>query len=87
MLPFLNSKKIVSVIAARKGKPGVEVSPEVEGPGEGIDAGLKEAATDLLSAIERKSVIDLAKALQAAFEICGDMPEDESPVMGEGEEV
>lgn len=78
-LPFLDRKKMSSVIASRRGKsPDIEVNPEVEAPGSEMDPGLKSAAEDILRAIESKSVIDLAKAIQSAFEICGSMPQEES---------
>lgn len=70
-LPFLDRKKMSSVISSRRGKsPDIEVNPEVEAPGSEMDPGLKSAAEDLLRAIESKSVIDLAKALKAAIEMC-----------------
>lgn len=78
-LPFLDTKKAVSVIMARRGKSDVEVTPEIEAPGQEMDAGLKEAAADVLGAIERKSVIDLAKALYACFQIAESMPHEENP--------
>ncbi len=82
MLPFLDSKKIVSVIAARKGKSDMEVKPEVEAVGGEIDPGLKSAAEDIMRAIESKSVIDLASAIKAAFEVC-DSYEDAPQMEGE----
>jgi hypothetical protein len=46
--------------------------------GEGIDADLKVVAEDVLSAIQQKSVVDLAKALKAAFEILEAAPHEEA---------
>jgi hypothetical protein len=83
MLPFLAPKKMVSIIAARRGKPGVEVASEQEAPGAEMHPGLKAAAEDILRAVEHKSVLDLASALQAAYEICGQGYEEESEEAGE----
>lgn len=78
MLPFLDSKKIVSVISARRGKsPDIEVNSEMEAPGQEIDPSLKSAAEDVLRAIDTKSVIDLAKALKSAFDVCDAEPQEE----------
>lgn len=78
MLPFLEPKKIVSVISSRRGKnPDIEVNAEVEAPGQEMDAGLKAAAEDLLRALDTRSAIDLAKAFRAAFEICDAYPHQE----------
>lgn len=83
MLPFMEPKKIVTIIAARRNKPGVQINPEVEAPGSSMDPGLKEAAIDLLRGIEAKSPMDIAKALKAAFELCDSMPHEEGPHMNE----
>lgn len=77
MLPFLEPKKTVSIIIARRGKPDLESQPEVEAGEDKIHPDLKEAAEDVMRAIQSKSVIDLAKALQSAFQICDAMPHDE----------
>lgn len=69
-LPFFDHKKTVSIIIAQRGKPSVEVTPEVEMGDDKVDPGLKSAAEDVLSAIQSKSVVDLAKALRAAWEVC-----------------
>ena len=81
MIPGLNQKQIVGSIMSRRGKRDVETSNEIES-GEGMDPGLKEAAADIMGALQSKSVIDLAKALKAAFQVCEAMPHDEN----EGEE-
>lgn len=87
MLPFLEPKKTVSVIMSRRGKsPDVEVNPEVEAPDSEIDSNLKAAAEDMLRALESKSVIDLAKSLKAAFEICDASPHAEGEHTNEEEE-
>lgn len=86
MLPFLDKKKTVSVIMAKRGKsPDIEVNSEMEAPGQEIDPVLKEAATDILRAIETKSVIDLAKALEAAYEACEASDESEDQMENENE--
>lgn len=85
MLPFLEPKKISSVIIARRGKPDLETSPEVDMGEDKVDPGLKEAAEDMMRAFESKSVIDLAKALKSAYEICDSYPEDHDQDMSEEE--
>ena len=86
MLPFLEPKKAVSVIIARHDKPGLEVNPEVESPGREISDDLKSCAEDLLRAVDDRSIIDIAKALQCACEICSMMPhEDNEEEEEEGE--
>ena len=88
-LPFLDPKKIAaSVIATqmKKKKGDVEVAAEVEAPDSEMDAGLKEAAMDLMRAIEQKSVIDVGKALKAAFMVCDAMPHEEGPHLEEAAE-
>lgn len=84
MLPFLEPKKAVSVIVARRGKSDLEASPEVEAPGSEMDPGLKEAASDLMRALDERSVMGVAQALKAAFDICDsyDDEEDSSPMEG-----
>ena len=77
MLPFLEPKKIVSVMVSRRGKTPVETQPEVEMGENKVDPSLKEASEDILRAIESKSVIDLAKAIQSAFYICDSYPHEE----------
>lgn len=77
MLPFLEPKKMSSVISAKRGKVGLEEAPEVLAPGSELDPGLQEAAQDIMRAIEAKSSIDLAKAIKAAFEICDSAPHEE----------
>lgn len=63
-LPFLEPKKISSVIMA-KTKPDGGVEPDMDDP----NAGLHSAAQDLLSAIEAKDVAGVASALSAAHDI------------------
>lgn len=72
---------------SRRGKgPDVEVASEVEAPDSQMDPALKEAAADILRAIETKSVMDLAKAIKAAYEICDSSQEEQEPQMeGQGE--
>lgn len=79
MLPFLQPKKIVSVISSRRGKnPDIEVNPEVEAPDSKMDPALKMAAEDLMRAVESKSVIDTAKALRDAFQALESAPHEEN---------
>ena len=90
MLPFLEPKKITSIIIARRHKPDLEANPEMEAPGhEDVHPALKDAAADILSAMEHRSVIDLAKALQSAYDACAggsDESEDENNEPMEDEE-
>lgn len=81
-LPFLQPKKIVSVIVARRGKSSMEVNPEVSAPGSEMDMGLKEAATDLLRALDEKSPLGVASALKAAFEILDSSEPEQEPEDG-----
>lgn len=83
-LPFLDPKKIAMSVVATKMKKsgGVEVKPEVEAPDSEMDPGLKAAAEDILKAVQDKSVMDLAKALKAAFMVC-DSYEEPAEDMGE----
>jgi hypothetical protein len=84
MLPFLQGRKISSIIAERRGKPpGIEVAPETEAPGQEMDGPLKTAAEDLLRAIDSKSVLDIAKALKAAFEHLDAEPHVEGEHLGD----
>lgn len=75
-LPFLNPKKMSSMIMAVRKKGDVEVAPEIES-GDGVDPDLKEAMIDLLRAMDAKSPVDMAHAFQAAM-ACGEMEENES---------
>lgn len=85
MLPFLEPKKMTSVIIARRGKPDLETAPEVDMSQDKMDPAMKAAAEDVMRAIEGKSVHDLARALQSAFEICDSMPHEEGPHFEEEE--
>jgi hypothetical protein len=76
MLPWLEPKKAVSIIIARHNKPDVEAKSEVDASSS-IHPDLKEAATDLLSAVKSESIIEIAHALEAAFECLDAMPHEE----------
>jgi DNA repair protein RadC len=82
MLPFLQPKKMVSVIIA-KHKPSGEIEPMHEE--DEMDPALMAAAEDLMKAIAMKDSKALAMALKAAFEVCdmGAHEEGESMEMGE----
>ena len=87
MLPMFDKKRAVGSIMSMRGKkPAVEVASEVEAPGSEMDEGLKAACEDLLGAIERKSVMDMAKAFQAAFLACEEEPHVEGEHIGEEEQ-
>lgn len=80
MLPFLDKKKIASIVMLRR-KPGEGLEPVKE---EGEPAPeLMQAAEDLLSAIAMKNAKGVASALEAAFAICDSMPH----VEGEHEDL
>lgn len=87
MLPIHDKKRMMSFLGERRlGKGDTEVASEVLAPESEIDPALREAATDILSAIQNKSVIDLANAIKAAFEVCSsydDMEYSEEMDMGE----
>lgn len=83
MLPFLEPKKITSVIIARRGKPDLESHPEMDMTSEDDDndlpMGMESAAEDVMRALDKRSVKDLAKSLHAAFELYDSMPHQEGP--------
>lgn len=86
-LPFLNPKKTVSVIVAKRGKPpGTEVAPEVEAHGHELPEGLRGASEDILQAIDTRSAVDLGKALRRAFEACEKEPHVEGEHIDDDEE-
>lgn len=75
-IPFLNPKKAVGVVIShRKGKLGIEVKSEQGGD---YPDGLKEACEDILRAVDERSVLGMAAAIKAAFEICDAYPNEES---------
>lgn len=83
MLPFLDKKKIASIVMLRR-KPGEGLEPIKE---EGKPAPeLMQAAEDLLAAIALKSAERVANALEAAFAICDSMPHLEGEHEDIGEE-
>ena len=49
------------------------------------DAELEQACTDLLNAIERKSIPDIRDAFHAAFQACENKPHSEGPHTEESE--
>lgn len=78
MLPFMDRKKIVSTISSRRGKtPDIAMNTEIEAPDSEMDPGLKNAAEDVLRAIETKSPMDLAKALRMVYEACGSYSDED----------
>lgn len=79
-LPFLNAKKIASIVIA-KTRPEGGIEPMHE-EGEAMPEMLS-AAEDLLSAIEMKDAHRVAQALQAAFEIADSMPQESMDADGE----
>lgn len=83
MLPMFDAKKAAGSIIARRGKPDAEVSIEIEAPGSEVDPALKDAATSILSAIERKSVLDLARALKEAHAACENYSDEDAEDLGD----
>ena len=82
MLPFLRDKKrdmITTLLDNRTGKR-TETSGDIESKeSPSHDAELEQACTDLLNAIERKSIPDIRDAFHAAFQACENKPHSESP--------
>lgn len=84
MLPFLLRKRDSGVVTVKRGAKDLHgVKTEVNAPGVEGDPGLEAAAEDVLRAVDSRSVIDLAKALHNAFQICDAMPHEE----GEHEDI
>lgn len=78
MLPFLQPKKMSSIIMA-KARPGGPVEPIAE---EGSEAPeLMAAVEDFIGAVHAKDVAGAAAALRSAFDCCESMPH----AGGEGE--
>ncbi len=74
MLPFLKPRKLGAVmIAHSKPEGGIE---DMHEEGEN-DPGLLSAMEDLHSAMNSKDMDAMAKAFQAAFDICDSKPESE----------
>lgn len=80
MLPFMQPKKMSSVIMTK-----IRPSGETETDGEqGENIGLEAAAEDLLRAVASKDVKAVAEALQAAFDVCDSAPHVEGPHIDRG---
>lgn len=80
MLPIFDPKKAVGTIIERRGKRPFEAAPEVMAPeAEELDPALKDAASDILAAIQAKSVTQLYHALIAAHEACDGYEHKEGP--------
>ena len=77
MLPFLDKNRAAGVIMERIGKRSLEAKSEQES-GNGMNPDMKEAAEDVMRAMQEKSVIDLAYALHAFFMICESLPHEEN---------
>jgi hypothetical protein len=81
MLPFLEPKRIATMLLKKKNPDrDVNVSMEHGGSVSDDDMQFHACAEDILGAVERKSVMDLARALKAFCEICqsGEDNEEES---------
>lgn len=83
---MFDNKKTVSLIMSRRKGSETQVKDEKEAPGSEIDPGLKAVAEDILRAIDQKSVIDLAKALKQAHEVCDQYEHEEGPHTNEDQE-
>lgn len=79
MLPFLEPKKITSVLVSKRKSDGTADTLQEEGE---HDPGLLSAAEDLISAVHAKDANAVADALKAAYSMCDD---DEDPAMELGE--
>lgn len=84
MLPFLDRKKMVTTLMSRRGG-SFEAANEMEAPGHEMHPDLKAVAEDVMQAIQNKSVLDLAKALKHAFEVCDAEPHAEGEHTNEEE--
>lgn len=74
MLPFLKNKNKMagSISETYSEDKGIRMDEEP-------NHALMSAAEDILRAVANKDAGQLANALQAAFEICEEMPHEESP--------
>jgi hypothetical protein len=77
MLPFFDSKKLSGAVLMRQKKPSVELASEQIEPEGEDDPMMRSLATDMLSAIQEKSVIKLSAALQAIFRHLETQPHEE----------
>jgi hypothetical protein len=77
MLPFLEPKKLVGTVIARRGKRDLpDIKPEVSAPGQESNHAMEAASEALLKAVDERSIKDIASALQQAFD-CLEAAEDE----------
>lgn len=76
MLPFMKKNKESSVSVASE---AIKREPDHEVEYDALHA----AAEDILQAIEKKDVANLAIALRAAFELCDSEPHVEGPHLEE----
>lgn len=79
MLPFLQPKKITSIMMAVKKPDG---SIEQKGPEDEPDHALMSAAEDLISAVHMKDAKAVAEAIKAAFELCDSEADSEGQDFG-----
>lgn len=84
MLPFLEPKKVAGGIISQRGKPDLAVNPETPAPDSDVDPAMQSIGEDILRAVNDKSPIGIAKALQASWDIYMNQPEEsEAPMEGE----
>lgn len=76
MLPFLEPKRVVSMLIQRKGKSDLEAHPESGGNSE--DSSLEMVMQDLMRAMEKKSPKEMAQAFKAGMQICESYPHEEA---------
>lgn len=74
MLPFLDPKKVSSVIISKRKDKNLEVKSEVDSPDNKNDSALEDACHGIMAALDQKSVKDLALAIKEAFLICDSAP-------------
>jgi len=77
MLPFFDSKKLSGGVLMRQKKPSVEVASEQIEPEGEDDPIMRSLSTDLLSAIQEKSVVKLAASIKEIFNHLEMQPHDE----------
>jgi len=76
--PFIKKKQQTGLIIQQLRKP----DPETEDQSEG-ESGIRTCASDLLKAVEAKSIDGIAEALKSAFEILDSQPHVEGDHLDE----
>lgn len=78
MLPWLEPKKMSSVIIQRRGKSDLhDAATEVPADKSNHNQSLETACEDLLKAIDERSVLSMTKAFKDAFDALESQPHEE----------